>query len=93
LRALAGPNAGPEVRAPTFGARSTFLDLGSAKVPTLVICGTEDTVTPPELSKAIVEGVAGARIVWIEGAGHLSNIERPREFNRALRDFLLEQPR
>jgi 3-oxoadipate enol-lactonase len=77
---------------PDFRGRSTFLDLEKVTVPTLVICGTEDTVTPPELSRAIVDAVAGARIAWIEGAGHLSNIENPREFNRALRDFLLEQP-
>lgn len=77
---------------PDFQGRSTFLDLERVKVPTLVICGTEDTVTPPELSQAIVEGVVGARMVWIEGAGHLSNIENPREFNRALREFLLSLP-
>ena len=78
---------------PDFRGRHTFLDLESVAVPTLVICGTEDTITPPELSQAIVEGVAGARIAWIEGAGHLSNIENPAQFNRALRGFLLEQAR
>ena len=78
---------------PDFRGRTTFLDLESVAVPTLVICGTEDAITPPELSRAIVEGVAGARIAWIEGAGHLSNIENPAQFNRALRDFLLEQAR
>jgi 3-oxoadipate enol-lactonase len=76
-----------------FRGRSTFLDLATVKVPTLVVCGTEDTVTPPELSRAIVEGAPGARIVWIERAGHLSNIERPGEFNRALREFLVGEPR
>lgn len=78
---------------PDFRGRSTFLDLGSVNVPTLVICGTEDSVTPPELSRAIAEGVKGARIAWIEGAGHLSNLENPPQFNRVLREFLLQQSR
>jgi 3-oxoadipate enol-lactonase len=73
---------------PDFRGRGTFLDLDTVAVPTLVVCGTEDNVTPPELSKAIADGVAGARLVWIEGAGHLSNLESPRDFNRALREFL-----
>jgi 3-oxoadipate enol-lactonase len=78
---------------PDFRGRSTFLDLGTVNVPTLVICGTEDSVTPPELSRAIAEGVKGARIAWIEGAGHLSNLENPPQFNRVLREFLVQQSR
>jgi 3-oxoadipate enol-lactonase len=78
---------------PDFRGRNTFVDLASVTVPTLIICGTEDSITPPELSQAIVEGVAGARVAWIEGAGHLSNIENPCEFNRVLRQFLLEHAR
>ena len=78
---------------PDFRGRGTFLDLETVAVPTLVLCGTEDNVTPPELSRAIAEGVRAARLVWIEGAGHLSNIEQPAQFSRALRDFLLSAAR
>lgn len=71
-----------------FRGMQGFVDLASVRVPTLVICGTEDTVTPPAMSRAIAGGIANARLVWIEGAGHLSNIEQPEVFNAALRDFL-----
>ncbi|HUQ73955.1 MAG TPA: alpha/beta fold hydrolase, partial [Burkholderiales bacterium] len=69
-------------------ATGPIVDLAAVRVPTLVICGTEDKVNPPELSRTIAAGIAGARMVWIEGAGHLCNIENPREFNAALDDFL-----
>jgi 3-oxoadipate enol-lactonase len=57
-------------------------------VPTLVVCGSEDKVTPPELSRELVELVPGARYAEIEGAGHLSNVERPDEFNRLVGEFI-----
>jgi 3-oxoadipate enol-lactonase len=57
-------------------------------VPTLVICGTEDQATPVALSAALVELISNARMVVIDGAGHLSNLEKPAPFNRAVEDFL-----
>ena len=57
-------------------------------VPTLVVCGSEDKVTPPELSRQLVELIPGSRYQEIHGAGHLSNLERPGEFNRIVADFL-----
>ena len=57
-------------------------------VPTLVICGAEDKVTPPELSKELVELIPGARYQQIEGAGHLSNLDKPQEFNRIVAEFI-----
>lgn len=60
------------------------------RVPTLVVCGAEDKVTPPELSKALVELVPGSRYEQIEGAGHLSNLERPEAFNRIVDKFVGE---
>jgi 3-oxoadipate enol-lactonase len=59
-------------------------------VPTLVIVGENDTVTPPEASRKIHEHVRGSRLVVIPHAGHLSNLEAPKEFNQALEDFLTE---
>jgi 3-oxoadipate enol-lactonase len=58
------------------------------RVPTLVICGAEDKVTPPELSSELAELIPGARYELIERAGHLSNLERPDEFNKVVREFI-----
>jgi 3-oxoadipate enol-lactonase len=62
--------------------------LPSVGVPTLIVVGSEDTITPPSDSEAMAANIAGARLVRIEGAAHLSNVERPAEFNRALVEFV-----
>ncbi len=56
--------------------------------PTLIIVGSEDTLTPPKESELMRREIRGSRLVTIEGAGHVSNLERPEEFSRALTDFL-----
>ena len=58
-------------------------------VPTLVVVGEEDTLTPPAEAERIQAGVSGATLVRIPGAGHLSNLENPNAFNAALRGFLM----
>lgn len=58
------------------------------RVPTLVICGSEDKVTPPALSHDLAALIPDARYVEIAGAGHLANIEKPNEFNRAIEEFI-----
>jgi 3-oxoadipate enol-lactonase len=62
--------------------------LREISVPTLILVGSEDAITPPAASEAMRAQIKGARLDVIEGAGHASNIERPAEFNRALADFL-----
>jgi 3-oxoadipate enol-lactonase len=57
-------------------------------VPTLIVVGGEDSITPPSDAEAMGAKIKGSRIAVIEGAGHLSNVERPAEFNRALGEFL-----
>jgi len=66
------------------------LDLESIAVPTHVVVGDEDTLTPPAMSREIARRIPEARLTIIEGAGHLSNIEQPEAFNRAVLDFLIE---
>jgi 3-oxoadipate enol-lactonase len=63
-------------------------ELAGIDVPTLVITSTADTLIPPEATTPIAEQVPGARLEIIEGAGHLSNLEAPEEFNRLLREHL-----
>lgn len=62
----------------------------SIGIPTLVLCGLLDVVTPPALSAELAIAIAGARLVTIVGAGHLSNLEQPAAFNAALDQFLSE---
>jgi 3-oxoadipate enol-lactonase len=58
------------------------------RVPTLVICGTEDRVTPPTLSRELAHLIPGAQYEPIGDAGHLSNLERPEEFNTLVGAFV-----
>lgn len=58
------------------------------RVPTLVIVGDQDLITPPELSFELVGLVSGAQMQVIEDAGHISNLEKPAEFNQALDQFI-----
>lgn len=58
------------------------------QVPTLVLVGDEDIVTPPAASVFLANNIAGATLVTIPGAGHLTNIEKPAAFNTALENFL-----
>jgi 3-oxoadipate enol-lactonase len=57
-------------------------------VPSLVIVGEADRVTPPALSEELAALVPGAKLETIPGAGHISNLERPAEFNRIVQEFI-----
>ncbi len=61
--------------------------LDKIAVPTLVLVGAEDLLTPPALSRDLAVRSRGSLEV-ISGAGHLSNLERPDAFNGAVRGFL-----
>ena len=62
--------------------------LSTIAVPTLVIAGEADAITPPADAQAMAAAIPGARFVVIPKAGHLSALEKPRAFNAALRAFL-----
>ena len=64
--------------------------LGQIRVPTLVVVGGEDVLTPPHLAESMAKGIAGARLVVLGEAGHLSNLERPEAFADAVRGFVGE---
>ena len=55
--------------------------------PVLVVVGSRDPATPPEMGKRIADTICGARIVTLDAA-HLSNIEQAEAFNQAVIDFL-----
>lgn len=62
--------------------------LRAVRAPTLVIAGEKDAGTPPSMSEAIAAAIPGARLAVIPGAAHLSAVEKPREFNALVREFL-----
>jgi 3-oxoadipate enol-lactonase len=66
--------------------------LREIEAPTLIVVGGEDAVTPPAEAEAMRGAIKDSRLVRIEGAGHLSNVERPEEFDLALADFLRGLP-
>jgi pimeloyl-ACP methyl ester carboxylesterase len=83
---------------PGRGIASALLGLGTRAdsvptleaitVPTLVIAGSEDTLTPSSDSEAMRAGIRGSRLETIRRAGHLSNLENPEAYNRILGAFL-----
>ena len=58
------------------------------KVPTLILCGSEDIMTPPKYSRYLASKIEGAREVIINGCTHMVFAEKPLEVNRAIEDFL-----
>lgn len=66
--------------------------LGRIGVPTLVLVGSEDVLTPPSQAQALAAALRQARLTVINGAGHLANLEHPAAFNAALRAFLNSLP-
>jgi 3-oxoadipate enol-lactonase len=62
--------------------------LGSIDVPTAIIVGEEDALTPPKDARAMQAEIERSRLEVISGAGHLSNIEKPAAFNHVLSEFV-----
>jgi 3-oxoadipate enol-lactonase len=60
----------------------------SIEVPTLILVGDQDFITPVDLSNELVDLIPNARMQVIAGAGHLTNLEKPGEFNRIVEDFI-----
>jgi pimeloyl-ACP methyl ester carboxylesterase len=67
---------------------STGLLSSLSGLPTLVVVGAEDRLTPPQDAEAIAKAIPGARVAVIPDAGHLSPLEQPEAFNGQLRSFL-----
>jgi len=62
--------------------------LNAIHIPTLIICGREDEVTPLIESEFMHKHIEGSILKIIDNAGHVSNLEQPDEFNKYLIDFL-----
>ena len=61
-----------------IAARSDHRDmLRQRTLPTLVMCGRDDKITPPDASEDIASVIPGARLEWIDDAGHMTPMEQP----------------
>ena len=93
-RLVRGMMAGSSAQAVANGQRGLAAradsspTLSTITVPTLVIVGEHDVLTPPDESRLIAEGIPNARLVIIDQAGHMSNLENPEAFNDALLAFV-----
>ncbi|WP_437767755.1 alpha/beta hydrolase [Sorangium sp. So ce281] len=75
----------PVLRA--LGQEDRYARLGEIDVPTVVICGRQDRTTPPWHSTRLAAGIPGARLVWVDGAGHLLNWEAPESLIEAVAEL------
>ncbi len=57
--------------------------------PTLMLCGRSDLLTPPRYSEFLYRQIKGSEIGLVDGAGHMIMIEKPKEFNTAVANFVL----
>jgi pimeloyl-ACP methyl ester carboxylesterase len=57
-------------------------------LPTLVIVGEDDSVTPPDSARRMAAAIPGARLVVVPGAAHVPPVEQPAETTAAIREFL-----
>jgi pimeloyl-ACP methyl ester carboxylesterase len=62
--------------------------LAELRVPAVVVCGTEDRLTPPRYASFLAERIAGARLALVPGAGHLVMLEEPRAVTAAIAALL-----
>lgn len=63
-------------------------DIHRIEVPTLLIWGREDIVTPPEACEQFSNGIKNSKVVWLDTCGHAPMIEKPDEFAAALVSFV-----
>jgi pimeloyl-ACP methyl ester carboxylesterase len=63
-------------------------EVGRISVETLVVTGDMDAVVPTENSRNLASAIPNSRLEIIEGTGHMAFVEKPKEFNRTLIDFL-----
>ena len=66
--------------------------LATIRCPTLVVCGDSDALTPPEHSREIAAGIAGARLEIVADCGHLLTLEQPERVNALLLQWLAGFP-
>jgi pimeloyl-ACP methyl ester carboxylesterase len=91
IRRLIKQQSAPAIRGAVqrlMNRPDSFATLDGLAIPVLVVVGEEDTLTPVAEAQKLADAVAGAELVVIPQAGHLSNLEQPELFNTAFSAFL-----
>jgi 3-oxoadipate enol-lactonase len=88
LMAAAPPRAVVDALAGLAARADSAPYLRDVRVPTLVLCGEEDELTPPSEAEAIAKSIPGAKLTLLPAAGHLASLETADAFTAALRAFL-----
>lgn len=86
----------PEVTLGDFQACDKFdsmKDIQRIGIPSLIICGSEDRLTPVKYSEYLNRSISGSRLVVVQGAGHMVMMEKPSQVNEAIEMFLDELAR
>ncbi len=73
------------------GRTDTTNSLSQINIPTLVICGSEDKLTPPFVMKEMAEKINNSEFVVVEGAGHMAPVERAEFVTSTIKAFLSEK--
>lgn len=63
-------------------------DLYRIACPTLVLCGSDDAITPPEVHREMADAITGAQLAIIETCGHLAPLEQPDAVSKELKNWL-----
>lgn len=71
------------------GRTDTTNALSKINVPTLVICGSEDKLSPPEVMESMADQITNSNFILVDGAGHMTPIENPQLVNKSIKDFLV----
>jgi pimeloyl-ACP methyl ester carboxylesterase len=92
-KALLAKNSG-DIMLKDFTASDSFnaMDrVGSINLPTLIICGSEDRLTPPKYSEYLREKIGGSEIALLDKCGHMPMLEKSNEFNACVSSFLMRR--
>jgi pimeloyl-ACP methyl ester carboxylesterase len=83
-----GPDAFVRQQTAIMGRPDSRPLLPSIEIPTLLLVGAEDVITPPEIAREMAEAIEWASLVIIPGAGHLSSLEAPDPVGEAMQEWL-----
>ena len=65
-------------------------DLPKMKIPTAIIWGSQDIVTPPDVAKEFHKLLPNSNLYWIDKCGHVPMMEHPKEFNNIMHKWLID---
>lgn len=83
-----GPDAFGRQMTAIMGRPDSRPDLPAIAVPTLVLCGRQDALSPPDWHREMADAIGGAELVILEDCGHMAPMEKPQETTAALRRWL-----